>query len=59
MDRHATLMVECFDSEWHAVSDFRKHVGWYLKGFVVGSDLRRRLATSETLAGPARGSRRA
>ncbi|MDP9841756.1 tRNA dihydrouridine synthase DusB [Streptosporangium lutulentum] len=51
MDRHATSMVECFDSEWHAVADFRKHVGWYLKGFVVGSDLRRRLATSETLAG--------
>ncbi|MET8046407.1 tRNA dihydrouridine synthase DusB [Streptosporangium sp. NPDC005286] len=51
MDRHATLLTECFESEPHAVADFRKHVGWYLKGFTVGSALRRRLATSETLAG--------
>ncbi len=51
MERHATLLAECFGSEQHAVADFRKHVGWYLKGFTVGADLRRRLATSETLAG--------
>ncbi|MEV8636469.1 tRNA dihydrouridine synthase DusB [Streptosporangium sp. NPDC051023] len=51
MDRHATLLAECFGSEQHAVADFRKHVGWYLKGFTVGADLRRRLATSETLTG--------
>ncbi|MEV7012614.1 tRNA dihydrouridine synthase DusB [Streptosporangium sp. NPDC051022] len=50
MERHATLLAECFGSEQHAVADFRKHVGWYLKGFTVGADLRRRLATSETLA---------
>ncbi|MBB2911430.1 nifR3 family TIM-barrel protein [Streptosporangium becharense] len=51
MDRHATLLAECFGSEPHAVADFRKHVGWYLKGFTVGAELRRRLATAETLAG--------
>ncbi|MFB9676285.1 tRNA dihydrouridine synthase DusB [Streptosporangium vulgare] len=51
MDRHATLMAECFESERHAVVDFRKHVGWYLKGFTVGAELRRRLATAESLAG--------
>ncbi|MGW4423897.1 tRNA dihydrouridine synthase DusB [Streptosporangium sp. NPDC004631] len=50
MDRHATLLAECFGSEQHAVADFRKHVGWYLKGFTVGADLRRRLAVSVTLA---------
>ncbi|MEU4406075.1 tRNA dihydrouridine synthase DusB [Streptosporangium sp. NPDC023963] len=50
MDRHATLMAECFESERHAVVDFRKHVGWYLKGFTVGAELRRRLATAESLA---------
>ncbi|GAA3161315.1 tRNA dihydrouridine synthase DusB [Planomonospora alba] len=51
MDRHATLLTECFGSEATAVTDFRKHVGWYLKGFTVGADLRRRLATSSSLAG--------
>ncbi|GAA3104279.1 tRNA dihydrouridine synthase DusB [Streptosporangium carneum] len=51
MERHATLLAECFGNEQHAVADFRKHVGWYLKGFTVGADLRRRLATSESLAG--------
>ncbi len=50
MDRHATLMAGCFESERHAVVDFRKHVGWYLKGFTVGAELRRRLATAESLA---------
>lgn len=51
MDRHATLLAECMGGERHAVADFRKHVGWYLKGFTVGAGLRRRLATSVTLAG--------
>ncbi|GHE32906.1 tRNA dihydrouridine synthase DusB [Streptosporangium violaceochromogenes] len=50
MDRHATLLAECLGDERHGVADFRKHVGWYLKGFTVGADLRRRLATSVTLA---------
>jgi tRNA-dihydrouridine synthase len=32
------------------VVEFRKHVAWYLKGFAVGSELRRALASSSTLA---------
>ncbi|MGW0198202.1 tRNA dihydrouridine synthase DusB [Nonomuraea sp. NPDC003201] len=51
MARHAEGLTECFDIERYAVADFRKHVGWYLKGFTVGSELRRELATSESLDG--------
>nr|WP_184980823.1 tRNA dihydrouridine synthase DusB [Sphaerisporangium rubeum] len=50
MARHAHLLVECFGREPHGVLDFRKHVGWYLKGFTVGTELRRSLATASTLA---------
>ncbi|MET8142407.1 tRNA dihydrouridine synthase DusB [Sphaerisporangium sp. NPDC005288] len=49
MRRHAELLVECFGSETHGVLDFRKHVGWYLKGFTVGADARRALATAPSL----------
>ncbi|WP_245966963.1 tRNA dihydrouridine synthase DusB [Sphaerisporangium album] len=49
MARHAELLVECFGSETHGVLDFRKHVGWYLKGFEVGAGLRRDLATAGSL----------
>ncbi|GAA3096830.1 MULTISPECIES: tRNA dihydrouridine synthase DusB [Nonomuraea] len=51
MERHAEGLAECFDIERYAVADFRKHVGWYLKGFTVGSELRRELATAESLDG--------
>ncbi|GLW11005.1 tRNA dihydrouridine synthase DusB [Microtetraspora sp. NBRC 13810] len=51
MARHAELLVECFGSEPHAIADFRKHVGWYLKGFEAGGDIRRELATATTLDG--------
>ncbi|MFI6636027.1 tRNA dihydrouridine synthase DusB [Nonomuraea fuscirosea] len=51
MARHAEGLTECFDIERYAVADFRKHVGWYLKGFTVGSELRRELATAESLDG--------
>ncbi|MFC4585211.1 tRNA dihydrouridine synthase DusB [Sphaerisporangium corydalis] len=50
MMRHAELLVECFGSETHGVLDFRKHVGWYLKGFTVGAGSRRDLATAGSLA---------
>jgi nifR3 family TIM-barrel protein len=50
MHRHATLLVECWTGrEREGVTDFRKHVAWYLKGFPVGSELRRSLAMSSTL----------
>lgn len=51
MARHAEGLAACFDVERYAVADFRKHVGWYLKGFTVGAELRRELATAESLDG--------
>ncbi|MFC6081730.1 tRNA dihydrouridine synthase DusB [Sphaerisporangium aureirubrum] len=50
MRRHAGLLVEYFGREAQGLLDFRKHVGWYLKGFTVGAGLRRDLATVSTLA---------
>jgi nifR3 family TIM-barrel protein len=43
MHRHATLLGE-EQGERHGCTDFRKHVAWYLKGFSVGSDVRKALA---------------
>ena len=43
MHRHAELLSE-EQGERHGCTDFRKHVAWYLKGFSVGSDVRRALA---------------
>ncbi|RMI29633.1 tRNA dihydrouridine synthase DusB [Nocardia stercoris] len=42
--RHASLLVE-HDGEDKAMRDIRKHMAWYLMGFPVGSELRRRFAT--------------
>ncbi|NJQ08637.1 tRNA dihydrouridine synthase DusB [Streptomyces lonarensis] len=50
MLRHATLLGEWLEDESRGVIDFRKHVAWYTKGFPVGSDLRRSLATAASLA---------
>jgi nifR3 family TIM-barrel protein len=50
MRRHAELLTEWLDSERDGCTDFRKHVAWYLKGFPVGSELRRRLAMVSSLA---------
>ncbi|WNM35000.1 tRNA dihydrouridine synthase DusB [Streptomyces sp. Li-HN-5-11] len=35
--------------ESRGVIDFRKHVAWYLKGFAVGSEMRKRLAITSSL----------
>ena len=48
MHRHATLLSE-EQGELHGCTDFRKHVAWYLKGFSVGSDVRRALAMVSAL----------
>lgn len=48
--RHAELLAEFFESEERGCRDIRKHVAWYFKGYPVGSDLRTRLATVESLA---------
>jgi nifR3 family TIM-barrel protein len=50
MRRHAELLVEWLADEPHGCADFRKHVAWYLKGFPVGGELRRRLAMVSSLA---------
>ncbi|MFI6348899.1 tRNA dihydrouridine synthase DusB [Streptomyces sp. NPDC050560] len=50
MERHARLLGEWLDDEARGVIDFRKHVAWYLKGFSVGSAMRRRLAVTSSLA---------
>lgn len=59
MLRHATLLVEWYataqpplsgdGAQRHGCADFRKHVAWYLKGFPVGGDLRRRLSMVASL----------
>jgi nifR3 family TIM-barrel protein len=48
MHRHAALLSE-EQGELHGCTDFRKHVAWYLKGFSVGSDVRRSLAMVSSL----------
>jgi nifR3 family TIM-barrel protein len=48
--RHARLLGEWL-TEPVAVRDIRKHVGWYLHGYPVGGEARRRLTTTGTLAG--------
>jgi nifR3 family TIM-barrel protein len=48
MQRHAELLAS-EQGELHGCTDFRKHVAWYLKGFSVGSDVRRALAMVSSL----------
>jgi nifR3 family TIM-barrel protein len=54
--RHLVLLVEHYaatypqDAEQRACRDIRKHMAWYLKGHVVGSDVRAQLALVETVA---------
>ena len=47
--RHAELMVEYFGNEHKALRELRKHMAWYLKGYVVGSDARRALGLVSSL----------
>jgi len=49
MARHASLLAADL-GEHPAMRDFRKHTGWYLTGYPVGADMRRRLASVSTLA---------
>lgn len=50
MRRHAELLTGWYEREADGVIDFRKHVAWYLKGFPVGSELRRAMAMASSLA---------
>jgi nifR3 family TIM-barrel protein len=49
MVEHATLLVEWFD-EFMGIRNFRKHTGWYLKGYPAGPEIRSSLASVESLA---------
>jgi nifR3 family TIM-barrel protein len=49
MRRHAALLSDWL-GESYGVTDFRKHVAWYLKGFAVGGESRRAMASSSSLA---------
>ncbi|MBF6171683.1 tRNA dihydrouridine synthase DusB [Nocardia blacklockiae] len=46
--RHAALLAD-HDGEDKGLRDLRKHMAWYLMGFPVGADLRRRFASVSTL----------
>ncbi|HVX43618.1 MAG TPA: tRNA dihydrouridine synthase DusB [Mycobacteriales bacterium] len=48
MRRHAALLA-AWKGESHGVRDFRKHAGWYLKGFEVGGELRRQFGQIDSL----------
>ena len=47
--RHGELMAELY-GEKHGLTDLRKHMAWYFKGFPVGGDVRRGLAMVSSLA---------
>jgi nifR3 family TIM-barrel protein len=49
MRRHAELLVHWWGAEREAITDFRKHVAWYLKGFPVGPQLRQAMAMSSSV----------
>jgi nifR3 family TIM-barrel protein len=48
MRRHAVLLQEHMGPD-KGIRDMRKHIAWYLKGFPVGSELRRRLGLVQSL----------
>jgi nifR3 family TIM-barrel protein len=50
MRRHAELLTEHYGDERKACRDLRKHIAWYLKGFVAGSVIRSQLGLVDSLA---------
>ncbi|MFP5334482.1 MAG: tRNA dihydrouridine synthase DusB [Actinomycetes bacterium] len=49
MRRHTRLLAEHYGDELKACRDIRKHIAWYLKGFVVGQRTRASLGLVESL----------
>jgi nifR3 family TIM-barrel protein len=49
--RHAVLLAEYYGDQARACRDIRKHVAWYLKGYVVGHEVRARLSLLDSLGG--------
>jgi nifR3 family TIM-barrel protein len=50
MAEHARALVEHHGNESLALREFRKHTAWYLTGFPVGGDVRRRSSQVSSLA---------
>ena len=50
MAAHAIELVDHLGSEQSAMRDFRKHTAWYVTGYPVGPEARRRLAMVSSLA---------
>ena len=50
MVEHAQLLTNWFEDEKLSLLAFRKHAGWYTKGFSSSARLRNRLMRAETLA---------
>ena len=50
LKRHAQLLVEMHGDEFYGCREMRKHMAWYLKGLVVGSETRGQLALIDSLA---------
>ncbi len=48
MIEHATALCEHFDGD-RGVRDFRKHTGWYLTGYPVGGEIRRKFSEVSSL----------
>lgn len=49
ISEHAELMVESSGGEDRAMREMRKHLGWYLRGFPVGGNIRRELSLVSSL----------
>ena len=49
MADHARALVDHFDDERVAMRTFRKHASWYLTGYPVGGEVRRRFADVSSL----------
>jgi len=48
MSVHARLLADHMGED-HAMRDFRKHSGWYMSGYPVGSEVRRRFSMCASL----------
>ena len=46
---HARMLAGHLGED-HAMRDFRKHTGWYMSGYPIGSEFRRRFAMVKSLA---------
>ncbi|MFY9262808.1 MAG: tRNA dihydrouridine synthase DusB [Actinomycetaceae bacterium] len=47
--RHGELSVAHFNDEHRAIRELRKHVGWYLRGFAVGGQMRHQLGLIDSV----------